>query len=53
VGVRGLRWCGTALDGLLARPDEPSRCTLPITELREIPPIASAERTGNYSNRLR
>src|ERR1700674_2891143 len=40
--ARGLRWRGTELDGLLARPDSPSRCTLPITELREMPPSSPA-----------
>src|SRR5882757_8884862 len=40
--VRGLRWRGTELEGLLARPDRPSRCTLPITELREMPPSSAA-----------
>src|SRR5499427_4982844 len=40
--ARGLRWRGTEADGLLARPDRPSRCTFPITELREIPPSSAA-----------
>src|ERR1700730_2762097 len=40
--ARGLRWRGTEDDGLLARPDRPSRCTLPITELREMPPSSAA-----------
>src|SRR5258708_5739543 len=39
---RGLRWRGTEADGLLARPDRPSRCTFPITELREMPPSSAA-----------
>ena len=41
-GDRGLRWRGTATDGLLARPDRASRCTFPITELREMPPSSAA-----------
>src|SRR3984893_14499962 len=40
--ARGLRWRGTEVDGLLARPDKLSRCTLPITELREMPPSSAA-----------
>src|SRR5881394_3183992 len=31
---RALRWRGAAEEGLLARPERPSRCTLPITALR-------------------
>src|SRR5437879_4624965 len=39
---RALRGRGAAEDGDLARPDNPSRCTLPITELREMPPSSAA-----------
>src|SRR5262245_28690030 len=39
---RGLRGRGAADDGLLARPDRPRRCTLPITALRVIPPSSPA-----------
>jgi hypothetical protein len=41
-GERALRCRGEALDVLLARPDSPSRCTLPITALRVIPPSSAA-----------
>src|SRR5499426_4205317 len=40
--VRGLRGRGTAADGDLARPESPSRCTLPITALRVMPPSSAA-----------
>src|SRR5262245_6094807 len=40
--VRGLRTLGAEDDGDLARPDSPSRCTLPITALRVIPPNSAA-----------
>src|SRR5262245_57028427 len=41
-GARGLRGRGAADDGLLARPERPRRCTLPITALRVIPPSSPA-----------
>src|SRR5204862_5359715 len=41
-GERGLRGRGDALELLLARPDRPSRCTLPMTALRVIPPSSAA-----------
>src|SRR5580704_1374055 len=44
---RGLRWRGTEADALLARPDSPRRCTLPITELRETPPSSAAIRLAD------
>src|ERR1700678_1540937 len=42
VAERGLRVRGAALDALLARPDNPKRCTLPITALRVTPPSSAA-----------
>src|ERR1700755_584181 len=39
---RGLRARGADDDGDLARPDKPSRCTLPITALRVMPPSSAA-----------
>src|ERR1043166_2921954 len=52
-GARGLRWRGTEEDGPLARPERPSRCTLPITALRVMPPsspaIWLAERPSDHS----
>src|SRR6476659_6838521 len=39
---RALRWRGAAADALLARPDSPSRCTLPMTALRVMPPSSAA-----------
>src|SRR6202163_3723361 len=39
---RALRGRGAAEDGLLARPDSPSRCALPITALRVMPPSSAA-----------
>src|SRR5437660_903569 len=39
---RALRGRGAAEDGDLARPDNPSRCTLPITALRVMPPSSAA-----------
>src|SRR4051794_5689603 len=39
---RALRWRGAAEDGLLARPDRPSRCTLPFTALRVTFPSSAA-----------
>src|SRR5205807_8507962 len=39
---RGLRWRGAAEEGLLARPESPSRCTLPITALRVTFPSSAA-----------
>src|SRR5579872_609609 len=51
VAERGLRGRGEAL--LLARPESPSRCTLPITALRVIPPSSAAiwlaERPSDHS----
>src|SRR5215469_3700392 len=41
-GARGLRGRGAAELGLFARPDSPSRCTLPITALRVMPPSSAA-----------
>src|SRR5437763_10896391 len=41
-GERGLRGRGDALELLLARPESPSRCTLPITALRVMPPSSPA-----------
>src|SRR5262249_18855751 len=41
-GARGLRGRGAPEDGLLARPDRPRRCTLPMTALRVIPPSSPA-----------
>src|SRR5438067_11463144 len=41
-GARGLRWRGTEEEGALARPESPSRCTLPITALRVMPPSSPA-----------
>src|SRR6187200_2085408 len=40
--ARGLRGRGADDDGDLARPDNPSRCTLPITALRVMPPSSAA-----------
>src|SRR5215472_10913416 len=52
-GERGLRGRGAALELLLARPDNPSRCTLPITALRVMPPSSAAiwlaERPSDHS----
>ena len=39
---RALRGRGAAEDGDLARPARPSRCTLPITALRVMPPSSAA-----------
>src|SRR5262245_38864909 len=39
---RALRWRGAAVDALLARPDRPSRCALPMTALRVMPPSSAA-----------
>src|ERR1700750_3223614 len=39
---RALRGRGAAEEGDLARPDRPSRCTLPITALRVMPPSSAA-----------
>src|SRR5260370_19471282 len=39
---RALRGRGAAEDGDLARPANPSRCTLPITALRVMPPSSAA-----------
>src|SRR6266850_2206511 len=39
---RALRWRGAAEEGLLARPDSPSRCTLPITAFRVTFPSSAA-----------
>src|SRR5260370_2210377 len=41
---RGLRGRLTEEEGVLARPDSPSRCTLPITALRVTPPSSAAIR---------
>src|SRR5260370_9650836 len=41
---RGLRGRLTEEEGVLARPDSPSRCTLPITALRVMPPSSAAIR---------
>src|SRR5437868_7388881 len=41
---RGLRGRLTEEEGVLARPDNPSRCTLPITALRVMPPSSAAIR---------
>src|SRR6516165_12143466 len=52
-GERGLRGRGEALDVLLARPESPSRWTLPITALRVMPPSSAAiwlaERPSDHS----
>src|ERR1700761_581284 len=52
-GARALRGRGEALDVLLARPDRPRRCTLPITALRVMPPSSAAiwlaERPSDHS----
>src|SRR5207302_5079314 len=40
--ARTLRGRGAAEEGLLARPDRPRRCTLPMTALRVIPPSSAA-----------
>src|SRR5207247_11369747 len=42
--ARGLRGRAAVEDGVLARPDRPSRCTLPITALRVMPPSSTAIR---------
>src|SRR5258708_4209923 len=42
VWVRALRGRGADEDGLLARPERPRRCTLPITALRVMPPSSAA-----------
>src|ERR1051325_8273764 len=39
---RALRGVGLDEEGLLARPDSPRRCTLPITALRVMPPSSAA-----------
>src|SRR5262249_4762586 len=39
---RGLRGRGEALELLLARPESPSRCTLPMTAFRVMPPSSAA-----------
>src|SRR5262245_42179716 len=39
---RGLRGRGAAEDGDLARPESPSRCTLPITAFLVMPPSSAA-----------
>src|SRR5579863_6571901 len=53
IGERGLRGRGDELEALLARPERPSRCTLPITALRVIPPSSAAiwlaERPSDHS----
>src|ERR1700674_4161197 len=41
-GERALRGRGAPVDVLLARPDRPRRCTLPITALRVMPPSTAA-----------
>src|SRR6266568_802271 len=40
--ARALRGRGADEEGLLARPDRPRRCTLPMTALRVIPPNSAA-----------
>ena len=40
-GARGLRVRGSEEDGVLARPERPSRCTLPMTALRVMPPSSA------------
>jgi hypothetical protein len=40
--MRALRGRAAAEDGDLARPERPSRCTLPITALRVMPPSSAA-----------
>src|SRR2546430_6249370 len=42
--ARALRGRLTEEEGVLARPDNPSRCTLPITALRVMPPSSAAIR---------
>src|SRR6267378_570865 len=42
VWARALRGRGADEDGLLARPERPRRCTLPITALRVMPPSSAA-----------
>src|SRR2546430_9498729 len=42
--ARALRGRLTEEEGVLARPDNPSRCTLPITALRVTPPSSAAIR---------
>src|SRR5262245_1968900 len=42
--ARGLRGRLTEEEGVLAPPDRPSRCTLPITALRVMPPSSMAIR---------
>src|SRR5207248_8110595 len=39
---RALRGLGTAVEGALARPERPRRCTLPITALRVTLPSSAA-----------
>src|ERR1039457_4422157 len=39
---RALRGLDEVEEGLLARPDRPRRCTLPMTALRVIPPSSAA-----------
>src|SRR5665811_523302 len=39
---RALRGRGLAEEGLLARPERPRRCTLPMTALRVTPPSSAA-----------
>src|ERR1700693_6399517 len=41
-GARPLSGGAARVDVLLARPDRPSRCTLPMTALRVIPPSSAA-----------
>src|ERR1700756_2254240 len=41
-GPRVLRGRGPADEGVLARPERPRRCTLPMTALRVIPPSSPA-----------
>src|ERR1700740_3057559 len=52
-GERALRGRGVALEVLLAGPHSPSRCTLPITALRVMPPSSAAiwlaERPSDHS----
>src|SRR5438552_17043080 len=44
---RALRTRGTEEEGVLARPESPSRCTLPITALRVMPPSSAAIRLAD------
>src|SRR5262249_61536206 len=41
-GDGGWLWRGRGTVGLWASPDKASRCTFPITELREMPPSSAA-----------